>query len=109
MSAPRNIGPRVDFHRVNSVALASSTAVVSGLLPDGRREGREWVALNPKRPDQRLGSFKVNLVSGVWKDFANGDGGADLVSLAAFVAGVSQREAAIRLAERLGVYPFEGA
>lgn len=99
---------RIDFDRVNAAALRNSEAVVRGLLPEGRREGHEWVARNPGRPDRSLGSFKVNLNSGKWGDFATGDRGGDLVSLAAFVAGLPQREAAIRLAESLGVDPFEG-
>jgi hypothetical protein len=67
----------------------------------------EWVARNPRRPDRRLGSFKVNLATGKWGDFATGEGGGDLVSLAAYVTALSQREAAIRLADSLGVSPFE--
>lgn len=99
-------GGRVDFDRINRTALAQSDAVVRGLLPEGRREGHEWVARNPLRPDRRLGSFKVNLATGKWADFATGDAGGDLVSLAAFVAGLPQREAAIRLAESLGMEPW---
>jgi hypothetical protein len=98
---------RVDFARVNSAALSAADAVVRGLLPEGRREGHEWVARNPHRPDKRLGSFKVNLATGKWADFATGDSGGDLVALAAFVAGLPQREAAIRLAESMGVSPWE--
>jgi hypothetical protein len=98
-------GP-VDFARVNAAALRQSDAVVRGLLPDGRREGEEWVARNPHRADRKLGSFKINLATGRWGDFASGDRGGDLVSLAAFVARVNQREAAIRLAESLGINPF---
>jgi len=59
------------------------------------------------RPDRSFGSFKVNLETGKWGDFSSGDHGKDLVSLAAFVAGMPQREAAIRLAESLGIDPFE--
>jgi hypothetical protein len=99
---------RVDFERVNAAALAAADSVVPGLLPGGRREGAEWVALNPSRADRRPGSLKVNLASGRWADFATDDRGGDLVSLAALVAGVGQREAAIRLAESLAVDPFEG-
>ena len=98
---------RVNFARINSIALSSAEAVIRGLLPDGRREGHEWVARNPHRPDRRLGSFKVNLSSGKWADFATGDSGGDLVALAAFVASLPQREAAIRLAESMGVDPWE--
>lgn len=99
---------RIDFERVNAAALAAADAVVRGLLPDGRREGVEWVARNPMRPDKNPGSFKVNFSTGKWGDFATGDRGGDLVSLAAYVAGLSQREAAIRLADSLSVDPYEG-
>ncbi len=98
---------RIDFDRVNAAALRHAAAVVQGLLPDGRREGAEWVARNPRRTDRKPGSFKINLVSGKWGDFATGDRGGDLVSLSAYVADVSQREAAIRLAESMGVDPYE--
>lgn len=97
---------RIDFGRVNRSALANAVAVVRGLLPEGRMEGHEYVARNPLRPDRRLGSFKVNVSTGRWADFATGDGGGDLVSLAAFVSGLPQREAAIRLAESMGVSPW---
>ena len=97
---------RIDFERVNRSALARAVAVVRGLLPEGRLEGHEYVARNPLRSDRRLGSFKVNVSTGRWADFATGDGGGDLVSLAAFVSGLPQREAAIRLAESMGVSPW---
>ena len=41
----------------------------------------EWVALNPRRCDRNLGSFKVNRFDGKWRDFATGDKGGDPVSL----------------------------
>jgi hypothetical protein len=99
---------RVDFDRVNAAALRNAEAVIRGLLPDGRREGVEYVARNPTRDDGRPGSFKINVTTGRWGDFATGDRGKDLVSLAAYVAGLPQREAAIRLAESLGVDAFGG-
>jgi hypothetical protein len=73
------------------------------LLPSGRIQGQEYVALNPKRADQRLGSFSVNLRTGRWDDFATGGKGGDPISLAAFLAGLSQVEAARRLATMLGL------
>ncbi len=101
-------GRRIDFDRVASVALANAETVVAAFLRDGRREGREWVARNPRRPDKRLGSFKVNLTTGKWGDFAAGIAGGDLVGLVAYLLDLSQRDAAIRLADALGVDPFEG-
>jgi hypothetical protein len=97
---------RIDFERVNRVALSNAEAVVRAFLPDGSRAGSEWVALNPQRADKRSGSFKVNIASGKWSDFSSGDRGGDLVSLTAFLTGLTQRDAAIRLAESLGVNPF---
>lgn len=98
--------PRIDFSRVSDAALRNADAVVRGLLPEGHLEGWEWVARNPRRVDRRLGSFKVNLSTGEWGDFSIGKFGGDLVSLAAYVCDLSQREAALRLADSLGVHPF---
>lgn len=91
------------FARTNRAALNNSTAVVRRLLPSGKIHGHEYVALNPKRADERIGSFKVNITTGRWADFATGDAGGDLISLAAYLHGMSQIEAARRLADMLGV------
>ena len=94
----------VDFGAINAAALACLPALVERWLPDGKRKGREWFALNPRRVDRRLGSFKVNLVTGKWADFALPDArGGDPVSLAAYLRGCSQSEAARSLARMLGV------
>lgn len=93
-----------DFVAINAGALACLPALVARWLPDGRRQGREWVALNPQREDRHPGSFKVNLQTGQWADFAvaNAKGG-DPVSLAAYLSGKSQMEAARALAAMLGI------
>ena len=51
----------IDFDRINAEALVCHDAICRRLLPGGRREGHEYLALNPRRRDRRLGSFKVNL------------------------------------------------
>lgn len=94
---------RIDFGRVNAAALDVLEMLVRRWLPDGRIEGREYVARNPRRDDRTPGSFKVNLRSGKWADFATGEAGGDVVSLAAYVHGLSQGEAARKLARALGV------
>lgn len=99
--------PRVDFERIAAAALTRSDALVGRWLNDGRREGVEWVARNPCRSDRRYGSLKVNLRTGKWADFATGDGGRDLIALAAFLFSLSQPEAAVRVAEMLGVNPYD--
>jgi hypothetical protein len=60
--------------------------------------------LNPKRADRRLGSFSINLTTGRWADFATGDKGGDVVSLAAYLFDLSQAEAAGRIAAMLGLH-----
>jgi hypothetical protein len=93
----------LDFDRINCAALACFSTLLRRWLPDGRLEGREYVARNPKRNDRRPGSFKVNICNGRWADFATGDGGGDPVSLAAYLDGTGQAEAARNLARMLGV------
>ena len=95
----------IDFDRVNASALPLLPTLVDRWLPGGRREGREWVARNPRRADRSPGSFRVNMQSGKWDDFATGDAGGNPVSLAAFLFDLSQSEAARRLAEMIGVNP----
>jgi hypothetical protein len=94
---------RPDFHRVNDAALAVLPALLSRWLPNGRRQGREWVALNPKRADHHLGSFRINMTTGRWADFATGERGGDAVSLAAFLFDLNQGQAARLVAGMLGM------
>jgi hypothetical protein len=63
--------------------------------------------LNPTRADRRRGSFKVNLNTGRWSDFAAGAAGGDLIALAAYLFHLSQAEAALKIAAMLGVDPYE--
>jgi hypothetical protein len=92
-----------DFARINQAALAAFPAVLNRLLPTGKTVGRELVTLNPRRADRNLGSFKVNRFNGRWCDFATGDKGGDPVSLVAYLADVSQGDAAQLLARMLGM------
>ncbi len=98
---------RIAFARVATAALGHADTLVRRWLPDGRREGAEWVAINPTRADHRRGSFKVNLASGRWCDFATGDAGGDLIALAAFLFRLDQADAARKIAAALGIDPHE--
>lgn len=98
---------RIDFDAINTAALNDLPALLARWLPGGRIDGDEWVALNPRRADRRLGSFKINLRTGRWADFATADGGGDVVSLAAYLAGCGQAEAARRLAAMLGIPGYD--
>ena len=94
---------RVDFRAVNEAALGRLPKLLNRWLPDGVRDGDEYTALNPTRIDRHLGSFRINLRTGRWADFATGDKGTDVISLAAYLAGITQYEAARRLAIMLGL------
>ena len=48
---------RIAFARIGGAALVHADTLVRRWLPDGRREGAEWVAINPTRSDNRKGSF----------------------------------------------------
>jgi hypothetical protein len=92
------------------VAQRNSLAVLKRILPKGGVDPAdgEYVALNPRRVDRRLGSFRVNLATGRWADFALTDKsarGGDLISLVAYVKGLSQRDAALGLSRMLSGEP----
>ena len=97
----------IAFRRIADTALLYADVLVRRWLPDGRREGAEWVAVNPTRVDHRRGSFKVSMSIGCWSDFATGVAGGDLISLAAYLFHLKQAEAAVKVAEALGVDPYE--
>ena len=94
---------RVDFQAVNAAANRALPLILMRWLPDGKCHGREFVAKNPTRADGNPGSFSINLVSGKWSDFSTGDRGGDPISLAAYLFGISQIDAARRVADMLGL------
>jgi uncharacterized protein (DUF927 family) len=97
------MGKKLDFKKINALALAQAESIVSHYAPDGKLNGREWVARNPNRNDSKAGSFSINVDTGVWCDFATDDKGGDLVSYVAYVLRLSQGDAFKTLAHYLGV------
>jgi hypothetical protein len=94
----------IDFVAIKQAALQQALPLLSEWLPNGHFEGDEYVACNPTRADKNPGSFKVNVKTGVWSDFATDDkGGGDLISLFAYLHNLSQGNAARELAGRLGL------
>jgi hypothetical protein len=98
---------RIAFRRIGEAAAARADVLVPRWLPDGRREGAEWVATNPTRNDHRRGSFKVNLRTGRWSDFAVAASGGDLTALAAYLFRLTQAQAALKIAAALGIEAYE--
>src|SRR5712664_894370 len=93
----------VDFSAVSSAALAALDTLIPRLLPGGYRKGNEWLCRNPTRNDTRPGSFKVNMKTGVWSDFATGDKGGDIIDLLVYLKRKSKLEAARELGDMLNV------
>jgi hypothetical protein len=97
---------RIDFAAISREALPLLPAILQRLLPNGRREGKEYVALNPRRADRHPGSFRINLANGRWADFALADKsarGGDPISLVAYLLNIKQSEAALGLMRMLGM------
>ena len=67
MKSQRSI---LDFGSINRAALATVPDLLLRWLPDGRIQGQEFVARNPRRTDRRPGSFRINMATGKLSDFA---------------------------------------
>jgi putative DNA primase/helicase len=93
----------IDFAAINQAAIRSARSLLPELIPGGKFRSLEYIARNPRRDDQRPGSFSINYKTGVWKDFASEDGGGDLISLVAYLRGISQGDAARELAAKLSI------
>ena len=89
------------YAEIAAAALTTLPQLLMRWFPNGELIGHEWVARNPRRHDRHPGSFKINVMTGRWADFATGDAGGDVISLAAYLFGLSQSEAARRLDEML--------
>lgn len=83
--------------------------LAESILPrwlDGEIRGNEYVALNPTREDRNLGSFKVDLRTGRWRDYACDDfSGGDLVSLYMRIKSFDEATALAELEQFLAEMP----
>jgi len=94
---------QLSFAEINRMALSALPVLLRRWLPDGVQRGHEYKARNPKRDDHKAGSFSINTRTGQWADFATGDRGGDVISLAAYLFNIGQNESRKRIAEMLGV------
>jgi AAA domain len=95
----------IDFAAVKAASLRSVESLVRGWLPAGRRQGDEWVAINPTRGDKKAGSFSINTKTGVWSDFATAETGGDMIDLYQYLFGGNSLDAAREVGEIVGVRP----
>ena len=103
MTIKRHPARHIHFAAVSAASLPHLPTLLQHWLPDGRAIGGEWIARNPTRNDRRPGSFKINMSTGRWADFATNDAGGDVVSLFAYLNGLSQLEAARTLIAKWGL------
>jgi putative DNA primase/helicase len=94
---------RVSFDDVRDATLGSLDYIIQRLLPGGKRQGNEYIALNPIRGDKTLKSFSINMRTGVWSDFSTGDTGGGMIDLYVYLEGGTPVQAKDALAEMLGV------
>lgn len=87
----------MDYGALSRDLLPFALSICQRYLPDGERKGNEWVAINPRRSDSSAGSFKINLRTGKWADFATNEKGGDLIALVAYLHDMKQSEAAEEL------------
>jgi hypothetical protein len=95
-------GDRLNFAEINRRAMSRIEDLCRRWLPDGKREGREWRAADPQCADHRPRGLSVNLTTGRWCAY-DGAAGGDPISLAAYLAGCHQSDAARNLASMLGM------
>ena len=92
----------INFSLVKNSLSGHEHSILKQLLPNGKKEGNEYVALNPTRNDRNLGSFRINTTTLKWADFATNDRGGDIISLYAYIKGVNQLTAAQELVKTIG-------
>jgi len=92
-----------DFALIKQRYRENPIAVLQQLVGQGKIEGSDYLALNPRRKDSKLGSFRIDINTGRFHDFATGDRGGSVIDLAAFVCNCGIVEAAQRLES---LFPF---
>jgi len=77
--------------------------ILRELVGAGEIQGSNYVALNPRRNDKHRGSFRIDIATGRFYDFATGDRGGSVIDLAMFVYNCGIVEAAQKLQQ---LFPF---
>lgn len=82
------------FDRANTAGIPH----IPEWLPGGVYDGDEYKALNPTRADKTIGSFSVNIRTGMWRDYATDDDG-DCVGLYGYIHSLRNIDAARAILE----------
>ena len=60
----------LNFQEIALAAQSNINSLLTSWLPGGVFRGGEYVVRNPKRDDKKAGSFRININTGEWADFA---------------------------------------
>lgn len=94
----------INFQEINSQLLPAFRSLVTQWIPGGQFSGDEYTVRNPVRTDHTPGSFRINIRTGSWSDFACADAkGGDPVSLYAYINNINNGKSAAELARTLGI------
>lgn len=91
----------LDFNDINFQALSNIIGFLKEWLPGGSICGHDYCPLNPTRTDKHQGSFRINIKTAQWHDFATGDKGCGLISLYAYIKNITFTESAKFIAETI--------
>ncbi len=96
-------GKYVNFQEIKRKYSENPLPILRQLVGEGKIEGNDYVALNPRRNDKHRGSFRIDIATGRFYDFATEDRGGSVIDLAMFVYNCGIVEAAQRLES---LFPF---
>jgi putative DNA primase/helicase len=97
---------KIDFDRINSVALNCFESLLVSWFPAGKRDGREFkIGSINGEPGT---SLSINIDKGIWMDFSTDDKGSDPISLLAAIRQCSQGDAARELDAQLAAGGLTG-
>ena len=75
----------VSFQKIKQQYKQCPIEILKKLVGNGKIEGGDYVVLNPRRSDKKAGSFRIDISSGKFYDFATRDRGGSILDLAMFV------------------------
>jgi len=90
----------VNFAEIKQRYQENPLPILRQLVGQGKIERGDYVALNPRRNDRHLGSFRIKISTGGFYDFATGDKGGSIIDLAAYVNNCGIVEAAERISDK---------
>ena len=94
----------MNINNVNAHALQHAETLLKLWLPDGKVVGSEFIAKNPTRSDENPGSFKINIQTGKWGDFALDDEkskGVNFMSLYQYIKHLTFDDAKLALEDEI--------